>query len=156
MGEGWGRRQVDRSAATLRKAPPPPYPPPIKRGREFEAATSSANFVEVDIAAGDDADDRALARLAGQRRGERQGAGAFGDDPRFFGHQAHGAARLVEGDDDRAVDDRAHPLPHAREDALAAGAVDEGRLPLREALRRPPSRSDSAEGAAVSGSAPRP
>ena len=44
---------------------------------------------QVDIAARDDADDRPLARPAGQRRGQRQRAGAFGDHPRLLGEQPH-------------------------------------------------------------------
>ena len=94
--------------------------------------TSSANFAEVDIAARHHADDRPIARLAGQRRGQRQRARAFGNRPRFLRDQPHRLAGLVERDDDRAVDQRPHPLPHALGDALPAGAVDERCLPVGE------------------------
>jgi len=50
--------------------------------------------------------------------------------------------------DETVVDDRLHPLPHARAHAAAAGAVDERRLPILERLRRALA-SDSALGAAV-------
>ena len=71
----------------------------------------------------------------------------------LFGHEPHRLPRFLEGDDNGAVDHRLHSFPHAREDALAAGAVDERRLPGLELLRRA-AASESAIGAAVSGSTP--
>ena len=63
-----------------------------KRPPTFDwVADQLGEFAEVDVAARDDADDRPLAGLAAQRRGQRQRAGAFGDDPRLFGHQPHRA-----------------------------------------------------------------
>ena len=82
-----------------------------------------------------------LPRLPGERGGERKRARAFRNRPRFLGDQPHRIARLLERHGDRAVGHRPHPLPHPLGDALAAGAVDEGRLPVRE-LAGPPSRSD--------------
>src|SRR5262249_23205866 len=104
-------------------------------------ATSHADQLEegleVEVAPGHDRDDRPLAGASRARRGDGQRARALRDHARLLGHETHRALRVVEGHDEDAADDRLHPLPHAREDALPSGAVDERSLPPGERLRRP-------------------
>ena len=100
-------------------------------------------LVEVDVAAGNDADDRSFHASPVSAAASDKRARAFRNGPRFLGDQAHRVARLFERHGDRAVGHGPHPLPHPFGDALPAGAVDERRLPVR-ILRGPPSRSDSA------------
>ena len=61
---------------------------------------------QVDVAAGDDRDDLAAAGPAAERRGDRAGGRAFGDDVHALGRAPHRRPHLVERDDDRVVDQR--------------------------------------------------
>ena len=61
---------------------------------------------------------------------------AFGDDPGLLRHHAHRLLGLLQADDDCAVNHRLQSFPHAREQALSAGAVDERGFPVFENLRR--------------------
>ena len=88
---------------------------------------------EIDVAAGDHGDDLAGAGAAAERRGDRRAARAFGDDVHAIGGLAHRRRDLVERHHDRAVDEVLEQRPHRRQHRLAAGAVDERRLPAVEA-----------------------
>src|ERR1700676_4309924 len=89
-----------------------------------------AKFAQVDVAPGDYGDNGALTGFPGQRGGERQGTGAFGNDTRLLRHQAHRGLGLFQADDDRTVDEGSQAIPHARKEALTAGAIDERGLPV--------------------------
>ena len=58
-----------------------------------------AEFLQIDIPTGNDADNRTIPGFTGQGGGERHGARAFGNDPRLFRHQAHCLSRLFQTND---------------------------------------------------------
>ena|ERR1700675_213704 len=93
-----------------------------------------AKFAQVDVAPGDYGDNGALTGFPGQRGGERQRTGAFGNDTCLLRHQAHRGLGLFQADDDRTIDDGSQAIPHARKEALTAGAIDERGLPVLEYL----------------------
>src|SRR6185437_8566509 len=111
-------------------------PPSTTRRSNPSRTDQLEEFREIDIAAGDDGDDRPFAGIAAQCGRQRQRAGAFGDHARLLRHQPHRVARLIEADNEIAIDQRLHPFPHAREDTLAARAIDESVSPFLEFLRR--------------------
>ncbi len=56
----------------------------------------AAEFIEIDVAARDDARDAARAGTAGESTCGSRGTGTFGNDTRAFGEQAYGGGDLVE------------------------------------------------------------
>ena len=58
--------------------------------------------------------DLAAAGPAGERDRRRERAGALGDHAHALGEQPNGVGRLVERDDERAVERVAHVRPHRR------------------------------------------
>ena len=56
-----------------------------------------AKFFQIDIAAGNDANDRTLSRFPGERRGQRHRARPFRDDARFLRHQPHAPSAYLPG-----------------------------------------------------------
>src|SRR5437879_2467536 len=93
-------------------------------------------LLQVDVTTRNNGDDWALTCFASQGGRERQSSGAFGDDSRFFRHQAHCLLCFFQRDNDVTVYDWFHPLPHSRKNALAARAVNEGLFPVLEHLGR--------------------
>src|SRR5579862_3650854 len=97
------------------------------RGAGAGAGASGTNELEelrkVDIAAGDDGDDRARTGFSGERSRQAERTSSLGDDARLLRHEPHGAPDLVQAHHDRAVHHRLHPLPHPGEDALPARSV---------------------------------
>ena len=81
---------------------------------------------------------RGRGRASAERGGDGAAGGAFGDDVRPLGDELHRPRHLVERDDDRAGQ-RRQQRPHRRQHRLAAGAVDERRLPVVE-IHRPARR----------------
>src|SRR5438876_3200801 len=82
-----------------------------------------AKFLQIDVAAGDNRDDRPFASFPTQRRSHWQSAGTLSNDTCFFSQQSHRISCVLESDNDAAVHDRFHSFPHAREHALTAGAI---------------------------------
>ena len=78
------------------------------------------------------------AGAAAERGGNRAAGGAFGDHVGPLGDQLHRARHFVERDHDRSRE-RRQQRPHRRQHRLAAGAVDERRLPVVE-IHRPARR----------------
>ena len=108
-----------------------------------QAATSSANFFEVDVAARDDADDRPLARLAAERGGKRKARRRPSAITRALSAISRIASRTWSSVTMIAPSTTACIRSHMRSrDALAAGAVDERRLPVGEFASAAPSRSE--------------
>src|SRR5207245_10293398 len=83
-----------------------------------------AELSEVDVAAGDNRDDRPFASFPTQRRSHWQSAGTLSNDTCFFSQPSHRIFCVLESDNDVAVHDRFHSFPHAREHALTAGAIN--------------------------------
>ena len=63
-----------------------------------------------------DADDATRPPCARERRGQRERAGAFGDDTHTLGDEAYRGSRVVEGNGERPRQERLGPLPHRREE----------------------------------------
>src|SRR3984893_13771231 len=101
------------------------------------SADQFAELLHVDVAARDDGDDRTFAHFSSQCSSNGQPARTFGNNSRLFRHQPHRLLRFIQSDDNIIVHDRFHPLPHAGEHALAAGAIDERLLEIFYKLRRP-------------------
>src|SRR6185312_14191172 len=106
-------------------------------GASRRSGDQLAECFEIDIAARDDGDDGTRAGLSAKCGCNGKGARTFGDHAALFRQHTHRLARFFERDDQRAVDHRFHALPHAGKKALAAGAVDEGCLPVGEDFRTP-------------------
>src|SRR6266566_926830 len=113
--------------------------PRVFRGRTVGRSACGdklGELLQVDIAAGDNGDDRPRTGFAGERSRQAERTSSLGDDAGLFRHESHGALYLVQAHHDVAVHDRLHALPHPGKHALAARAVDERGLPIRERLRR--------------------
>src|SRR6266498_3650095 len=61
---------------------------------------------------------------------------ALGGYPSLFRHEPHCLLRFLQADHEVIIYDRFHSVPHAREHALAARAINEGGFPIFEHLRR--------------------
>ena len=95
----------------------------------------------VDVAARDDADDLAAPARAGQRRGDRSGAGALRDDARPRGEEADGGGDLLEARRREIREQAGRRAATSRAGgSRAADAVDEARAcsrsPAWDARRR--------------------
>ncbi len=95
-----------------------------------------AEPADIDVATRNNGDNRTFAGSSTESRSERQRARALGDNPCFFSQQPHRVFGFIESDYETTVHDRLHSFPHAREHALAAGAIHEGGFPVWEYLRR--------------------
>ena len=86
------------------------------------------------------------AGAAAERGGDRAAGGAFGDDVRALGRPAHRRARRRRARRRSIRDELLQQRPHRRQHRLAAGAVDERRLPVVEVdrLARPRARPRAA------------
>src|SRR5262245_6290154 len=82
-------------------------------------------FLQIDVAPGNDRDDRPVASFPTQRRGDWQRACALSNDARFFSQQSHRIFCVLERDNEVAVHNWFHAFPHAREHALTSGAIHE-------------------------------
>src|SRR5438034_9851930 len=120
------------------------FPPLLLRGRLFQTQREKsivalrdqlAEFLQVNVAAGNDCDNRSFARFPAQSCSNRERSSAFGDDARFLGKQSHRLLGFLESDNETAIYNRFHQLPHAREHALTASAIDKRRSPVRKTLR---------------------
>src|SRR5258707_2346058 len=60
----------------------------------------AAELGQIDVAPGNHGDDGSLTGLPGECRGERQCAGAFGNDACLLRQQAHRSLGLFQADDD--------------------------------------------------------
>src|SRR5689334_16135515 len=67
---------------------------------------------QIDVSAGDDADDLLSALTARQRAGHRRGARSFGDDSRPLDEHAYCPCDVTEGGDERSVDKGLEYRPH--------------------------------------------
>ena len=92
-------------------------------------------FVEVNVAAGDYADDFAVARKAREGAGNGRGSGSFGDDAVSFGEETHGDGDLFERGDEGPVDKALGEREHLREDGPGTDTVDKAWLIVGD-LRR--------------------
>src|SRR5215469_14632852 len=95
-----------------------------------------AVFVQVDVPARDDRDDRTCAELARQSGSQSERTRTFGNDASLLRQQPYCAPGLREAHYQGTLHDRLHTLPHARKYTVAACSVDERRLPVGELLRR--------------------
>src|SRR6185437_1678927 len=87
-------------------------------------------FVQIDVAAGDDGDYFACAGATAERRGDGAGGGSFDDRAVAFGDGGDGAGGVAQRDDDGAIEQFFRQREHVGEDHLAADAIDEGRFVL--------------------------
>src|SRR4029079_13681189 len=71
-----------------------------------------AEFLQINVATGDDRDDRPCASFPTQRRSHWQSAGTLSNDTCFFSQQSHRILCIVESDNDAAVHNWFHPFPH--------------------------------------------
>src|SRR5713226_5790295 len=126
---GWSSARWPLPAATWGSCPRPARPassgprnapwtfsPPETAGSE-RAGEDAAEPVEVNVPAGDDADDPALSRAPGEGTSHRAGPRALGNDPVALGEHAERGRHLVEARPEGAVDPKAPgPLQHLGED----------------------------------------
>src|SRR6266702_2355414 len=84
-----------------------------------------AKFFQIDVATGDDGDDRPFASFLAQGCSDRQRTCTLDDNTCFFSQQSHRISCVLESDNEAAVHDWFHSFPHAREHALTAGTIHE-------------------------------
>src|SRR5438093_1755295 len=107
----------------------------------YSALQDGAQLAGVDIPARNHADDLSRSAAPGECRGDRGGAGAFGDDASTLDQQAHRVGDRANGDDDGAVEQSTRERPHLVGHALRADAVDEARR-VRRRRRRAGAQGD--------------
>src|SRR5437762_8350049 len=92
----------------------------LLRGRLFQTQREKsivtlrdqlAEFLQVNVAAGNDCDNRSFACFPAQSCSNRERSSAFGDDARFLGKQSHRLLGFLESDNETAIYNRFHPLP---------------------------------------------
>src|SRR5258708_1865987 len=135
----WSSARWPRPAATWASCPAPARPAssgprnapwtfsPPETGLTLKGAgENGAEPVEVDVPAGDDADDLAPSRAPGEGARQRAGPRALGDHAAALRQHADRGRHLGQARLEGAVDQAPGPLQHLGEDGLGADAVHEG------------------------------